>query len=157
MAVDRTQIRIEQEYGPPTNGRWQTEPPIGELFRQLTEDATRLIKQEVALGKAELRQTASALASDATRLAVAAVLAILGALAATAFLIIGLGILIGSFWLSALLVALILLATAALIGKRAVDDMRERDLAPTETIETLQEDAEWARREARAVKRDWQS
>ena len=43
-----------------TTGR---EPSIGELFGQLSNDASRLIQQELALAKAELRETAAALAS----------------------------------------------------------------------------------------------
>jgi hypothetical protein len=157
MAVNRTEIRVEHAGEARRNGPLRSEPPLGELFRQLSDDATRLIKQEVALGKAELRHTATALGRDAAQLAVAAVLGLLGALAATAFLIVGLGVLLANFWLSALIFSLVFLVAAAILGKRALDDIRSRSLAPTRTIETLQADAEWAKREVQAVKRDWQS
>jgi uncharacterized membrane protein YqjE len=157
MAIDRTQIRVEDGSDPGGNGAWPSDPPIGELFRQLTDDATRLIKQEVALGKAELKQTASALGKDAAQLGIAVGLGLLGALSLTAFLIVGLGTLLANYWLSALIVAVVLLAVAAVLAKQALDDIKQRDLKPTQTIETLQADAEWAKREVEAVKRDWQS
>jgi uncharacterized membrane protein YqjE len=134
-----------------------SEPPLGELFRQLSEDATRLTRQEVALGKAELRETGAAMARDAAKLGVAVVLALFGGMAATAFLIAGLGALLASYWLAALLVAVVFFGIAAVFGKQAFDDIRERDLKPTETMETLRADVEWAKREAQVVKQEWKS
>lgn len=133
------------------------EQPLGDLFRQLSDDATRLVRQEVALGKAELRETGSALVRDAVSIGIAVGLAVLGAMAATAFLIIALGGLLGSYWLSSLLVAVAYLATAAVLAKRAKADIQSRELKPTRTIETVREDAEWAKREAAAVRREWKS
>jgi uncharacterized membrane protein YqjE len=157
MAVERNRYRLDGRSRPYYNGSMNDGPPLGELFRQLSDDATRLIRQEVALGKAEIRETGSALARDAMKIGIAAALAFLGALAATAFVIIGLGSLLGNYWLSALIVAVVMLGTAALLAQRAIADIKERDLKPTQTIETLRADAEWAKREANAVKREWKS
>jgi uncharacterized membrane protein YqjE len=127
---------------------------LGELFARLSSDAQHLIRQEATLAKAELREAGARLARDAAKIAVAVALALLGAFSATAFLIIGLGALIGSYWASALIVTIVLLATAAILGKSAMNDLKEGPLKPEETIETLREDAEWAKREAQALKRD---
>jgi len=157
MAGQPTEIRVNGPNGPRRSNRYQEEPPLSDLFRQLSDDATRLIRQEVALGKAELRATGSALAGDAAKLGVAAGLGLLGAMAATAFLIIGLGALLLNYWLAALIVSVLFLGVAAVLAKQALDDIKKRDLKPTETIETLRADAEWAKHEAREVKREWRS
>lgn len=129
------------------------EPSIGELLGQLSSDAARLVRQEVELAKTELRETGTALARDAAKLGIAAALALLGAVAATAFLIIVLGNLLDSYWVSALLVSLIFLGTAAVLGKKALDDIQRRNVKPVETIDTLREDVDWAKHEAGVVKR----
>jgi hypothetical protein len=163
MAVREREIAIEERPGPPKpeprhpQERYRDEPPLGELFRQLSDDATRLVQQELALAKTELRQTGTELVRDGVKIGAAAGLALLGALAATAFLILALGALLGNYWLSTLIVAVLLLGAAAMIGKPAIDDIRERDLKPTETIATLRADADWAKQEAKAVKREWRS
>src|SRR5690554_3724149 len=100
MAVNQHDIRVGRP-GPRFEGL-DEEPSIGELFKQLSNDASHLIRQEVALGKAELRETASALGKDAAKIGIAATVAWFGALATLAFLILGFGALIGNYWLSAL-------------------------------------------------------
>lgn len=157
MAVERREIRIEGRPTPRPGVSFGEEPPLGELFRQLSDDATRLIQQEIALGKAEVRETGKALARDAMKVGVAAVLGLLGGIAATIFLIVGLGVLIGSLWLSALIVTVVLLGVSAWLLKSATSDLQKRDLKPTQTIETLRADAEWAKDEVGAVKREWRS
>ena len=164
MALEQRETRIERgsgRFGPGTNGGPGTtqgrEPSIGELFSQLSNDASRLIQQELALAKAELRETATMLARDAAKFAVAAVLGLLGALAATAFLIIGLGALLDNYWASALLVTIVYLAVAGLLARSAAKEIKTRGVKPEETLRTLREDADWAKREAQALKRDWTS
>jgi len=157
MAVHEPEIRVDGGPGPRFDGGWEEETPVGELFRQLADDATTLIRQEVALGKAELRETARALGRDATKFGVAAALGLLGALAATAFLIVGLGALLGNYWLSSLIVAVVLLGIAAILGRNAMSDLKAREMKPARTIETLRADARWAKQEAAEVKREWKS
>ena len=158
MALEQRDTTIERGNGRPGPGAPQRrEPSIGELFGQLSTDASRLIQQEMALAKAELRETASMLARDAAKFGVAAVLGLLGALAATAFLIVGIGDLLDNYWASALLVTIVYLAAAGFLAKSAANDIKTRGVKPEETLRTLKEDADWAKREAQALKRDWTS
>ncbi len=157
MALKERDIRTYERDGARPGFSARVEPPLGELFRQLSDDATRLIRQEIALGKVELRETGSALARDGAKIGIAAGIGLLGAMAGTAFLIVGLGALIGNYWLSSLVVTIAMLVVAAVLGKGAIDDIRSRDLKPTEMMETLRADAEWAKREAGIVKREWKS
>lgn len=154
MAVGRREIRIDR-YGDgrlPPPGR--EEPPIGELFRQLSDDASQLIRQEVALAKAELRQTAKDVGRDAAKLGVAATLGWFGAMAAVAFLILALGALIESYWLSSLIVAVLFLGIAAILANNAKNDLQKTGFKPTQTMATLEEDKRWAKQEVQDFKRD---
>ena len=155
MAFEQRDVRVDGR----TNGRFRDvgEPPLRDLFRQLSDDAARLVRQEIALGKAELRETVASLGKDAVRIGIAVGLGLLGAMAATAFAIIGLGALLDNYWLSALIVTVVLLGIAAIMGRSAIRRMSERDLKPTQTLETLRADAEWAKQEVAVVKRELKS
>jgi hypothetical protein len=155
MALEQRDIIIERGNGRTSPGVMPTrEPSIGELFGQLSSDGGRLIQQEMALAKAELRETTSMLAKDAAKFGVAAALGLLGALAATAFLIIGLGDLLDNYWASALLVTIVYLAIAGVLARSAMNEIKTRGVKPEETLATLREDATWAKREAQSLKRD---
>ncbi|HUE95347.1 MAG TPA: phage holin family protein [Longimicrobiaceae bacterium] len=149
----RTVARHSRRLGSPL----PQEPPIGDLFKQFSADAGKLVQQEIALAKAELKESGRAMAKDAIRIFVAVGLAFLGSLAAVAFLIIALGALLNSYWLSSLLVAAALLVTGAVLGKGAADQIKERDLTPERTVATLRRDSAWAKSEIESVKREWRS
>ena len=135
----------------PTAG---TEPSLGELFRQLTTDTGELIRQEVTLAKAELRQTGTTVARDATKIGVAVFVANAGILALTAFLIVALGAAFNNYWLSSLIVAVVFLGVGGVLARNAVADIKRRALVPRQTAATLRDDATWAKQEAREFKRE---
>lgn len=156
MARDPSDIRIERVVGnetrPTATGE---EPSIGELLRQLSTDTGELVRQEVALAKAEMRQTGATLARDGAKVGTALALALAGFLAITAFLVAGLGrILDERYWLSALIIGVVFLVIGAVMAKNAMNDVKRRGLAPTQTVSTLRDDAAWAKAEAREVKRE---
>jgi len=130
------------------------EPSLGELFRRLTTDTSELVRQEISLAKTEARQAGATLARDGTRIGIAVGLALAGALALTAFLVILLGDLLDNYWLGALLVGVVLLAVGGILARNAVADVKRRGLTPEQTIDSLREDARWAKQEAREVKRE---
>src|SRR5438477_9152972 len=72
-----------------------------ELLKQLADDASQLIRQEIDLAKIELKESLSGYAADVARIGVAAVISGLGALTFTAFLVIALGQLLfgNNYWL----------------------------------------------------------
>jgi hypothetical protein len=129
------------------------EPPVGELFRNLSQDAAMLVKQEIALAKLEARAGVKVYTDNAANLALAAGLALLGAFALTAFVIVALGDLFDNYWLSALLVSVALLGTAMVLAKRGLGRIKERGgLKPQATAETLREDKQWAKHEVQSFK-----
>lgn len=157
MALRERDIRVNGRDGLGQPGTTAGGPSLGELFGQLSTDVGQLVNQEMTLAKAELRETATAMAKDGAKLGVAAALGFLGALAATAFVILGLGDLLDNYWLSALIVTAVYLGIAAVMAKGAMNDLKSRSVKPEQTVATLREDADWARREAAGIKREWTS
>jgi Flp pilus assembly protein TadB len=117
---------------------------LGELFSELSQETTTLIRQEVNLAKTEMSQKASRVGKDVGFLAAGGAVAYAGLLAIIAGVIALLALVI-PLWLSALLVGLVVAAIGYFLVKRGLDALKQEDLAPRETIETLKEDKEWAK------------
>jgi len=123
--------------------------PLGELFRRLGADASSLVRHEVALAKLELRRNVRALASDAARAAAGGVIAAIGALVLVEALVFGVGDLLGRrYWLSALLVGVLLLAVGGGLLAAALKHAKAHPFAPGDTLATLRETGDWAKEEA---------
>lgn len=128
---------------------------LGVLFRQLGDDATTLVREEVALAKLELRREARAITSDLVQAAAALGLALVGTLALTAFLIILLGNLLDEqYWASSLIVGALFLIAGAMWARSATKDLKSHVHPPMDTMETLREDGQWAKHEAQEFKRE---
>ena len=121
------------------------EQSIGELLKQLAQETSTLVRQELDLAKAEMAQKGRRAGPGIGMVGAAGVVG-LGALGAlTAFFILALD---GAMpnWLAALLVALAYAAVAGLLylrGKGRVQDAGKP--IPEQTIETLKEDVQWAK------------
>jgi uncharacterized membrane protein YqjE len=133
----------------------QEDPSLGELLKRLSNDTGDLLSQEVALAKAELKESAANIGKGVTKLGVALVFGLTGAFALTAFLIIGLGGATGGRYATwALIVGVLEVIIAALAANGARKAMRPSEIEPDETIETLREDKDWAKEQVRDLKRD---
>jgi tetrahydromethanopterin S-methyltransferase subunit G len=117
---------------------------LGELFSELSQETTTLIRQEVQLAKTEMSQKASRVGKDVGILAAGGAVAYAGLLAILAGVIALLGLVI-PLWLSALLVGLVVAAVGYFLVRKGLDALKREDLAPRQTIETLKEDKEWAK------------
>jgi uncharacterized membrane protein YqjE len=132
-----------------------SEPPLGDLFRQLAQDSATLVRQEVALAKAEIRENVKTVARNATMIAIGAVLALLGGLVLVAFLVMVLGdALWNEYWLGALIVGALFVIIGGIMAKKALGNLKKESLAPEQTIETLKEDKQWLQSEMRSARRD---
>jgi len=150
--------RYRDEYhgevrGPVSRAKDEAET-VGVLLRQLGDDLVGLMQDEIALAKLEVRREVRGVGADFAKIGVAAGFALLAAQALTAFLIIGLGVLIASFWGAALIVGVLFLVIAGVLAKTAASNLKERNPVPEATVETLREDARWAKREAQEFKRE---
>ncbi|MGB8349647.1 MAG: phage holin family protein [Gaiella sp.] len=129
------------------------ERPIGEVASALTRDLSLLIRQELELAKAEMRQKGRIALPGLGMMGAAGVVGLLAAGALTAFVILLLSLFLDE-WLAALLTALALAGVAAalaLAGKERVEEVGSP--LPEQTIETMKEDAEWMKEQARSARR----
>lgn len=128
------------------------ERPVGELLKQLANETTTLVRQELELAKAEMRDKAGKAGLGFGMWGAAGVTALLAAGALTAFLILALD---GAMpnWLAALIVGLVYAAIAGvlyLLGKRRVQEAGSP--VPEQTIETVKEDVQWAKHPTTSAK-----
>ena len=129
------------------------ERPIGDIAAQLMRDVSLLVRQEIALAKAELREKGRVALPGIGMIGGAGVVALCAAGALTAFLVLALSTFLDA-WLAALIVGAALAAVAAglaLAGKERVEDAGA--LLPEQTIENVKEDAEWLKEHARSGRR----
>jgi len=125
----------------------------GELLKQFSQDASTLIRKELELAKAEVTEKGKQAGKGVGMLGGAGLFG-LGAFGAlTAFLILVLAEAMDA-WLAALIVTVLWGAIAgvlALQGKHKVEEATPPQ--PEQTIETLKEDVEWAKRQPESVPR----
>ncbi len=148
---------------------------VGELVRQLAQETTTLVKQELEvargeakrvgdtvvtlarqelqLAKAEMAQKGRKAAPGFGMVGAAGAVGLLAAGALTAFFILVLDGVMPN-WLAALIVALVYAAIAAGLyyaGKERVQEAGP--LVPEQTVETIKEDVEWAKTQIGSDKR----
>jgi uncharacterized membrane protein YqjE len=139
----------------PADGRAPAaEPQLGDLFRQLAQDSATLVRQEMALAKAELRENVKSVARDTAKIAVGAVLAAVGALVLVLFLVLLLGDALGKYWLGALIVGLLFAIVGAVLAMGAMKRLKQDSITPDQTLQTLKEDKQWLQSEMKQVRRD---
>jgi uncharacterized membrane protein YqjE len=118
---------------------------IGDLFKQLSEQTSALVHQEIDLAKAEMRQKGKRAGVGAGLIGAGGVLG-LGAFAAlTTTLILVLAMWMDA-WLASLIVTVVYGAGAAALALAGKEKVREAaPPVPEKTIETLKDDVQWAR------------
>lgn len=128
----------------------QEERSIGQLLKELRDETTTLLRQEVDLAKTEMSEKASRFGTNVGALAMGGAVLFLGALALLAAVIYGLTSLLDQFmsvgvaiWLAPLLVGLVLAGIGYSLTKKALDTLRQESLTPTKTTQSLQENKEW--------------
>jgi hypothetical protein len=128
------------------------ERPIGDLVKQLAGQTSTLVRQELDLAKAELTQKGQVAGKGAGLLGGAAVVGLLAAGAFTACLILALAEVIPA-WLSALIVALVFGAVAAVLALQGRNRIRAAaPPVPEQTVDTVKEDVEWAKTRASSAR-----
>lgn len=121
------------------------ERSLGDLFTELANESSALIRQEVALAQVEITQKATKVGINIGYLVVGGSIAFIAVQAILAAVIIGLGILIGSYWISALIVGIVIAIVAYFMVSSALESLKKMQLTPQQTVETLKEDVEWVK------------
>lgn len=118
------------------------ERSIGELFSELAGETSNLVRQEIDLARVELTQKAADVGTNIAWLTAGGVIGLVGALALTAALILILAKFIEP-WLAAVLVGGAFIIVAAVMVMSAIKAIKDTELTPRQTVETLKEDTQW--------------
>jgi hypothetical protein len=126
------------------------ERSIGQLLKELTQESSTLLKQEVNLAKTEMSEKASRVGANLGEVAVGGAVALLGAIALLLFMINGLASLLGKLmspgvavWLAPLIVGAVLAAVGYSLIQKALETLKHESLTPKRTTQSLQENKEW--------------
>jgi hypothetical protein len=128
------------------------ERPLGELLKQLSEETTRLVRQEIELAKAELTQKGKQAGMGAGLFGAAGAIGLLALAALTTCFILALDAVLPA-WLAALLVAVVYAAVAAVLAMQGRAKVQQAvPPVPEQTVETVKEDVQWAKTQMRSDK-----
>ena len=122
--------------------RRMDERPLGELFSDLVNETTTLVRNEVALAKVEITQKATKVGTNIGSLVIGGAIAYAALLAVCAAVILLLDRWMPA-WVAALVVGVIVGVVAWLMISKAISALRSMELKPQETVESLKEDAQW--------------
>ncbi|MFZ5998315.1 MAG: phage holin family protein [Nitrospirota bacterium] len=117
---------------------------LGELLSELSQEVQRLLRQEMELAKIEMSLKTSQLMKDIAFLAIGGAVAYAGLLALVSAVILGLGTGM-AWWLAALIVGAAVAGAGYLLIKKGMNDLKQRDFVPRQTVSTLKEDTQWAK------------
>ena len=132
----------------------QTSPgsSIASLLRDLRDETTTLLRQEVALAKTELSEKASHVASNAIQIAIGGFVAYAGAIVLLfgladllATILTSVGLEAGTaIWLSRALVGVIVALIGWFMLVKAKKALSTESLVPEKTLESLKDNKQWA-------------
>jgi hypothetical protein len=133
---------MEQEHEPDPRLREQS---MGELFKQLSDDMSTLVRQELKLAQAEMTAKGKKAGIGVGMFGAAGIVGMLALLTLTTCLVAALATGM-DVWLAALIVTVVYAAVAgglALIGKQRVSEATPP--VPEQTIDSVKEDVQWAK------------
>jgi len=128
------------------------ERPIGELVKDLSQQTSTLVRQEIELARAELQQQGKVAGKGVGMLLGAAVAGLLALGALTAALIALLDKAMAT-WVAALIVMALWAVLAAVVAKAGQKSLRQATPPAPQTIETVKEDIQWAKNQTGSAPR----
>ena len=117
---------------------------VGSLVGEVAKDLSTLVRQEIDLAKAETKQEAKKGGKAAGMLGGAGIAAHLLLVFVSVAVMWALAEVMHLGW-AALVVALVWGVVAAVLGALGRKKLREVEPVPTQTVETVKEDVQWAR------------
>ena len=122
---------------------------LGQMFADLSRETRTLVQQEIQLAKTELAEKASRMGKGAALIVGGGLLAYGGLLAIVAAVVLVLITFGLPAWAGALLGGIVIAGAGYLLIRSGLAALRPQELTPRQTIETLKEDAQWVKRQAR--------
>ena len=118
------------------------ERPLADLFSDLVNETTTLVRNEVALARVELTEKTAKVGRNIGSLVIGGAIGYAALLAMCAAVILLLDRWMPA-WLAALIVGVVIGVVAWVLVNKAVSTLRNMELKPQETVESLKEDAQW--------------
>jgi hypothetical protein len=126
--------------------------PIGELLKELSNETTTLMRQELDLAKAEMTEKGKQVGVGAGMFGGAGIAALLGIAALTAAAIAALATAMVT-WLAAVIVGVVWLAAAGVLALQGKSKVQEAaPPLPEQTIENVKEDVQWVKTQAKSAR-----
>lgn len=120
------------------------EPTVGELVAEISKDVSRLVQEEIQLAKAEMKEEATKAGKASGMLAGAGYAGHFVLLLGSLTVVFALANVMDWAW-AALIVTAVWAVVGAVLFVRGRKQMRNVNLKPEQTVETLKEDARWVR------------
>ena len=117
--------------------------PLQELLRDLTQEIAALVRQEAMLAKTEVSRKAGQIGKQIGMVAVGGAVAYAGLLALLAGVIAVLAYVGLPWWAAALIVGAIVMAGGGWLAWSGMAALKQVDLVPRETLESLTEGKQW--------------
>ena len=137
---EMTSSRVHEEPGPDV-----TQRSVGELVGEVAQDLTKLVNQELELAKVEVRAEVKKTGKAAAAFGAAGGAGYFALLFASLTLMFALDLLFDNLALAALVVTVLYAIVAAVLFARAKKTAQTIDPTPHVTVQTLKEDAQWAK------------
>jgi uncharacterized membrane protein YqjE len=121
------------------------ERPLGELFSELSQQTSTLVRKEVELARHELTRSATEIGRHAAIIVGGGVIAYAGfivLLLGMAWALAEAGV---ELWLALLAVGAIVLIVGAVLAAWAVRQIGRARLVPDKTVQTVQDNLRWAK------------
>lgn len=133
------------------------EQSIGNLLKQLRDEGTALIRDEVALAKVEMGEKAAVYGRNIAGIAAGALIGF----AALVVILLAVGSLITEGLIGAnmnpamahfvglAIVGVVVAIISAILVSKSINKLKEESLVPKRTVETLRNDKEWVKQQIR--------
>ncbi|MER7108354.1 phage holin family protein [Streptomyces sp. NPDC000229] len=145
MATQFSQPARANAPHPPAPGSPETaDPSIGDLLSEISTDLSQLVRDEIELAKAEIKQESTKAGKAVGMLGGAGYAGHLVLLLGSFTIIFALANVMDIAW-AALIVTAVWAVVAAVLYSSGRKRLRTVNLKPEQTVETLKEDAKWAR------------
>ncbi len=140
---DATQSSVRIDSGP--NMQDVKQSSVGELVREVTQDLTKLLTQELELAKVEVKAEAKKAGKTGAAFGGAGAAGYFAVLFASLTLMFALANLFDSITWAALAVTVLWAIVGAVLFSKAKKQAKELNPKPEVTVQTLKEDAQWAK------------
>jgi hypothetical protein len=122
----------------------ENERSVGELLKDITREFNTLIREEVALAKAEIQQTIRTAVKDVVFVAAGGLVAFVGFLVLIAAAVLALANVIAP-WLSALIIGGVITLIGVILLMRGLSEMSSLSPVPKRSVRNVQSDADTVR------------